>query len=151
MIKHCQSGWPKKKEMDKQLIPYWKARGDLSTTTDGMLLFQNRIVVLKYLQGRTLDKIHKGHQGVQRCCLLSNTAVWWPGMSGEVENMAQQCLKCAKDANPAKHELTVSELSEYPWQESGTDLFQLNTVKILLKQSKDPYMALLTYHFTPFP
>ena len=151
VIKYCQSGWPKKEEMDKQLIPYWKARGDLSKTTDGMLLFQNRIAIAKCLQRRTLDKIHTGHQEVQRCRLLSNTAVWWPGMSGEVENMVQQCLTCARDANPAKRELTVSELSEYPWQKIGTDLFQLNTVKRLLKQSNDPYTALLTYRSTPFP
>ena len=159
--------------------------------------------------------------------------VWRSGKYG------QQCLTCAKDANPAIQELIASELPEYPWQKIGTDLFQLNgktylvvvdyfsrypevralnsttsrsiisalkdilsrlgipetvmsdngpqyassefsefsklydfehitssplypqsngqverivqTVKRLLKQSKDPYMAPLTYRSTPFP
>ena len=128
VIKYCQNTWPKRKgEIDEKLIPYFKARGDLSVTTDGMLLpvYQNRIVVPKSLQRRTLDKIHTGHQGVQRCRLLANTAVWWPGMSQEVENMVLQCLTCAKDTKPAKQEMIASDLPEYPWQKIGTDLFQL--------------------------
>ena len=127
VIQYCQSGWPRRKgEMEAKLVPYWKERSDLTVAKDGMLLYQKRIVVPKPLQSKTLDKIHTGHQGIQRCRLLANTAVWWPGISSEVENMVHQCPTCAKGATPNKQQMIPSELPEYPWQKVATDLFHLN-------------------------
>ncbi len=120
VIQYCQSGWPRRKgEMEAKLVPYWKERSDLTVAKDGMLLYQKRIVVPKQSQSKTLDKIHTGHQGIQRCRLLANTAVWWPGISSEVENMVHQC---PKRATPNKQQMIPSEL---PWQKVATDLFHL--------------------------
>lgn len=70
VIEHCKTGWPnRKEEISPELKPYWKAQGELTVNKHGLLLFQKRIVVLKTLQRRTLEKIHAGHQGIQRCRL----------------------------------------------------------------------------------
>ena len=65
IINYCQRGWPKKKYIDSFLRPYWSSQGEL--TVHDNLLYQNRIVVPKSLQGETLKKLHEGHQGIQRC------------------------------------------------------------------------------------
>ena len=54
--------------MEPELIPYWKARKYL-TLKDDLLLHGNRIVIPTPLRKETLEKVHAGHQGVERCRL----------------------------------------------------------------------------------
>ena len=91
-IRYCQKGWPEKSKVEADLRPYWKARGELTLGNNNLLLHGTRIVVPKSLQRQTLEKIHTGHQGVQRCRLRAMTSVWWPGISHEVKNMVKQCF-----------------------------------------------------------
>jgi len=85
VIKCCRNGWPEK-NIEAAIKPYWKARGELTVDKDNLLLYNKRIVVPKPLQRQTLEKIHTGHQGVQRCRLRANTSVWWPGLTRGGEN-----------------------------------------------------------------
>ena len=236
---HCKKGWPEKREIDHRVLPFWKARGNLSLDPSGLLLYGSRIVVPQSLRQETLEKIHNGHQGIQRCRLRAKISVWWPGISKEIEEMVKQCHWCAQQFTPRKEPMIASELPQFPWQKIGVDLFHLNgatylvavdyfsrfpevtkltsttspavitvlksifsrfgvpeivmsdngpqfdaqafddfaksynfkhttsspeypqsnglvertvkTVKRLIKESKDPYMALMTYRSTPFP
>ena len=43
--KYCKEGWPEKKDLDNKLIPYWKARGRITLSQKGLLLYDNRILV----------------------------------------------------------------------------------------------------------
>ena len=239
VIKYCKEGWPEKNRIEPNIRPYWKARSDLTVDRNNLLLHGKRIVVPKSLQRQVLEKIHTGHQGIQRCRLRASTSAWWPGLSHEVENMIKQCPTCARDFTPRKEPMIPTELPEYLWQKVGTDLFHfkgstylivvdyfsrypevqklastssrsvievlktifsrfgipevvvsdngpqysslefkqfaeaydfchttssplfaqsngqaertVQTVKKLLKESKDPHLALLTYRSTPFP
>ena len=131
-MSYCRKGWPEKRDMEPDLRPYWKARGELTVDKNNLLLYGKRIVVPKSLQRQTLEKIHTGHQGVQRCRLRVNTSVWWPGISHEVENMVKQCPTCARDFKPRKEPMIPTELSEYPWQKIETDLFHSKKATYLL-------------------
>ena len=115
-ISYCQKGWLEKSKLEADLRPYWKARGELTLGKNNLLLHGKRIVVPKSLQRQTLEKIHTGHQGVQRCRLRAMTSVWWPGISHEVENMVKQCPTCTRDLVPRKEPMIPAELPEYPWQ-----------------------------------
>ena len=66
LITFCQQGWPDRPHLKGDLSPYWHVRGDLALH-DNLLLYGSRIVVPKSLQASTLQKIHNGHQGIQRC------------------------------------------------------------------------------------
>ena len=131
VIACCQKGWPKK-SLDAQLAPYWKARGELTVDNNGLLLYNKRIVVPKSLQRQTLQKIHTGHQGVQRCRLRANISAWWPGIAREVENMVKQCPVCTRTFTPRKQPMIPTDLPDYPWQKIATDLFQLKGRDYLL-------------------
>lgn len=125
VIDLCKRGWPERNQLETHLRPYWKVRGELTVSKDGLLMYNKRMVVPRELQRRTLEKIHSGHQGIQKCRALVSVSVWWPGISHEIENMVKSCLTCAKNARPRREPMMPTELPTYPWQKVGTDLFQL--------------------------
>ena len=68
LMQYCRSGWPDECSVDPVIRPYWEARGEL-TMGEGLLLCGGRIVVPEAMQAETLQKLHQGHQGIQRCRL----------------------------------------------------------------------------------
>ena len=84
LIEYCKTGWPARNELSRNMKDYWRFRGDL-TLSDNLLLYQSRIVIPASMQQMTLEKIHHGHQGIQRCRLRLCSSVWWPGVSTAVE------------------------------------------------------------------
>ena len=131
VIEHCRKGWPRKGLVNPDIAPYWKVRGSL-TVCNRLLLYDHRIVVPKSLQEETKQKIHAGHQGIQRCRARVAASVWWPGVSQQIAQTVQQCAECAKNSTPNKEPLMTSQLPEYPWQVVGTDLFEIDGVHYLL-------------------
>ena len=106
-------------------------RGDL-TLHDNLLLYGSRIVVPKSLQAATLQKIHNGHQGIQRCRQRTTSSVWWHGVSKHIEQLVKSCPICAKASTPHKEPLMYSPLPNHPWEKVGSDLFELNGSTYLL-------------------
>ena len=137
---YCISGWPKKHLIKPELLPYWKVRNSL-TLHNGLLLYNSRIVVPQSLQEETMDKIHEGHQGIERCRMRINSSVWWPGVSKHLTERIQNCSTCAKDAVPRKEPLVITPLPDHPWQMIDTDLFEL---------SGDHYLLVVDY-FSRYP
>ena len=121
--KYCLSRWPNQKEILPELMPYWKMRSFLNLH-ENLFLYNTCIVVPTALRRETLDKIHAGHQGTERCCMRAKTAVWWPAMTKEIEEMVRKCEVCAKEATPRREPLLVTPLPDYPWEIVGTDLFE---------------------------
>ena len=128
---YCRTGWPKKQLVPLNLIPYWNARNSL-TICNNLLLYNSRIVVPKPLQQETLEKIHSGHLGIEKCKRRTATSVWWPGVMQRIAQLVQNCRICAKESRQGKEPLMMSELPKYPWQVVGTDLFEFNKSNYLL-------------------
>ena len=95
-------------------------------------MYDHRIVVPKSLQKETVQKIHAGHQGIERCRARIASSVWWPGVSQQIAQTVHQCTECAKNSTPNKESLMTSQLPEYPWQVVGTDLFEIDGTHYLL-------------------
>ena len=131
LMQYCQQGWPQKDLVRQDVTPYWKSK-EFLTECNGLLMYGHRIVVPKSLQRETLQKIHTGHQGIERCRTRVTSSVWWPGVSHQMAQVVQQCLECAKNYTPPKEPLIVSKLPDYPWQVVGTDLFELEGKQYLL-------------------
>ena len=107
---YCQKGWPERKnEIATELRPYRNARSELTVDKTAYYSIKNELLFQSHYRG-TLEKIHSGHQGVQRCRLWANTAVWCPGLSHEVENMVQQCHTCAQNATPQQQHMIPTKL-----------------------------------------
>ena len=97
-----------------------------------VLLRGSCIVVPKSQQAETLRKVHQGHQGIQRCRQRVSTAVWWPGVSREIEILVNSCPVCQKNTAPGRQPLLQSTLPDYPFERVASDLFEINGVTYLL-------------------
>ena len=115
LMNYCREGWPDKHTLAQEFKPYWQARGELTLGED-LLLYGRRMVVPKMVQAETLQNLHQGHQGIQRCRLRAITSVWWPGISRVINDFISHCPKCCRDTRPAREPLMTSPLPDYPWQ-----------------------------------
>ena len=84
------------------------------------------------LHQETMLKIHQGHQGILKCRLRAESAVWWPGVSNEVGDFVKQCHTCSQRCTLPVEPMIASELPDYLWQKVGAELFELEGVKYLL-------------------
>jgi len=128
---YCLKGWPAKNKLSPDIRPYWNIRSELSMG-DNLLLCGCRIVVPKSLQKETIDKIHLGHLGMQKCQLRANAAVWWPEMSKQISEAVKSCQEYVKHSPPPSQPLISFPLPQYPWQKVATDLFHFRGTTYLL-------------------
>ena len=131
VMEYCNSGWPRKHQIQPKLIPYWKIRGSFSVH-NRLLLFNERIVIPEPLQKDVLQRIHEGHQGIERCRTRARASVWWPNINQQITEMVQRCQDCAKTSQQRKEPLITTSLPERPWKVIGTDLFELDKKHYLL-------------------
>ncbi len=125
-IEYCRAGWPRREGIDPTLQPYWKVRGSL-TICDNLLLYNGRIVVPKELQREIMNKIHDGHQGIERSYLRAKASIRWPGITMQ---KVQSCQICSKEARSAREPLIITPLPQFPWQKVWTVLFELNKLSL---------------------
>lgn len=124
VISYCKEGWPDQEEVSSEVTVYWTVRTEL-TVVDNLLLYRNRIVVPKSLQTETLRKIHQGHQGIVKCRERVASAVWWPGVSTQLEEFVKACPICLKTAVLPKEPLLQTPLPSRPWERIAADLCEL--------------------------
>ena len=128
---YCISGWPDTAHTLPYLKPYAEIHSELTVCND-ILLRGWRIVVPTSLQKVTLEKIHHGHQGIQKCRSQANSSVWWPKMSDRITEMVKSCRECTKQSTLNREPMIPSNLPDFPWQIVGTDLFQHKGTTYLL-------------------
>ena len=131
LITFCKQGWPNKSQITGEALQYWPVREEPSLHDD-LLIRGHRIVIPCSLQQETLQKIHSGHQGIQRCRLCMSTSDWWPGISQQVEQVFKSCPECAKASVPHVQPMIASPLPSHPWEKVASDLVQLNGKTYLL-------------------
>ena len=131
LIEYCTLGWPVRNKLSQGMKEYWRFHGEL-TLSGTLLLYQSRIVVPANMRQMTLEKIHHGHQGIQRCRMCLSSSVWWPGVSKEMGNFIQSCPVCQKTTFPAREPLITTPLPSYPWERIAVDLFELKGSMYLL-------------------
>ena len=98
----------------------------------GLLLKGCQLVIPLSLRGEILDRVHSGLQGITKCRARARQAVWWPGMSREIEEIVRNCATCAKKNKPHAEPMIPTSLPEYPWQKVATDLMQYKNSMYLL-------------------
>ena len=74
----------------------------------------------------TLKIIHEGHLGISKCRSRANQAVWWPGLSKQIDEMVSASHTCAKVRPEPKETLVSASFASRPWERVGIDLFELN-------------------------
>ncbi|KAJ8728869.1 hypothetical protein PYW07_006565 [Mythimna separata] len=131
--KFYNEGWPKSKNNVSPLVkPFWNIQGEIHVIKD--LVFKgSKLIVPQSMYKEMLEKIHKGHQGINKCLKLAKESLYWPNMSSDIKNLVEQCLVCAK-FKPCnqKEPLQNFEICKYPWQQVGVDLMHFDNLVYLI-------------------
>ena len=67
------------------------------TVAQNVLSKDTRIIIPSSMHLEVLDKIHDAHMGINKCREPAKQAVWWPGLSKQIQDMVENCQKCLKN------------------------------------------------------
>ncbi|GFO14288.1 Pol polyprotein [Plakobranchus ocellatus] len=126
-FEYTTSGWPMYKE-DVKLAAreLYGVRNELSMV-DGLLLRGDCIIIPYKMRKEILNRIHDGHPGISKSRERAKQAVWWPGISKDIQQMVAGCRHCLeKSPIQQKEPLMTSELPDRPFQKVAVDICELN-------------------------
>ena len=72
------------REVPSEIQPYWTFREEL-TVEDGIVLKGTHIVIPHKKCQATLNLIHVGHLGLNKCKVRAKDTVYWPGLNDQLE------------------------------------------------------------------
>jgi len=126
LLQFLRHGFPSdKSRIPVQLKQFAKLVPDLYEL-DGLLFFNNKIVVPEILRHSMLQLIHEGHQGIEKCKALARQCLYWPGIGSDIEHFVSRCSTCNKFRREQQKEpLNPHPVPARPWQRIGADIFHL--------------------------
>ena len=123
---YVMDGWPEHRQ-DVKLAAreFFGVRNELSIH-DRLLLRGDRIVIPFSMRNEMLERIHDGHQGINKCRERAGQAIWWPGMSKDIEDRVAKCRHClSKKPSQPSEPLIPSTLPSRPFEKVAVDLCEL--------------------------
>lgn len=133
LMKTVKSGWPEtKSDINDKIKSYWDYRDELHVA-EGIAFKGEKIVVPTTMRREMLNRIHEGHQGIERCKNRARDVLFWPGMSKQIEDIVQRCDICKHyQKSNAKEPMVKADLPTRPWEKVATDLFEYKNKSYLL-------------------
>lgn len=119
-LKKCiVNGWPKGK-----CTAFANVKEDFCIVK-GLIVKGNKIVIPVSMREEMLKKLHTGHLGAEKQKRLARTAIYWPGINKDIDEMCAKCGACIKFRPSQGKESYATECGEQwgPWEKVGTDLF----------------------------
>ena len=87
-------GWPDKRDnTPKPMRRYWCYRDELSVE-DGLIMKGERVVIFQIVQSEVLERLHAGHQGIEKCKLRAKSCVYLDDIKKDLEEMVKRCPTC---------------------------------------------------------
>ena len=127
------SGWPDSyRECKPEAQEFFNHRDELSVV-EGIILKGERIIIPKAMRPEILQKIHASHLGIEKCKQRAREAVFWPGLSADVETTVNSCRVCRERSVSQQKEPMISHTPpNRPWQKVGIDQFTLDQRNYLI-------------------
>ena len=125
VITFSNTDWPNISKLTPDLQAYWHSR-DQITVSDGLVLCNARIVIPESMRQTTLEALHVGHLGVEKCRSKARLSIWWPKIGTDIERFVTSCHTCQHWAKDKAEPLISTPLPDLPWQKIATDLFEFN-------------------------
>jgi hypothetical protein len=126
LISLILEGFPvSKKDLPAQVHQYWEARDQLNIF-DGVVLYNDRIVIPPALRPKVIENLHSAHQGVSSMFCRAQAVVFWPGMTADIEESRNQRRTCHRNApSQAKLPPTAPKIQTTPFETIYAGYFQL--------------------------
>ena len=127
VAQYIRNRWPTHiKQIHSVARQFWHFREDLAIT-DEITFKGKRIVIPPSVQKDILLKLHQAHLSIEKTKLRARETVFWPGIYQDIERVVKLCTKCQELRNSnAKQPMISSEVSDYPFQITETNLFYWN-------------------------
>ncbi|XP_055527892.1 uncharacterized protein K02A2.6-like [Wyeomyia smithii] len=92
VIEFVQKGWPgdAKSLTETAGVKHFFARRDSLYVARRVLMYSDRIVVLKKLEQKVLQQLHRGHPGTDRMRSLAWNFVYWPNIDEQITVLSRQ-------------------------------------------------------------
>ena len=110
-----EDGIPKtRSEMPLSIRQFHQYRHELSTT-DGIAIYKDRIIIPPALRHAVLAALHAAHQGVSMMTARVETSIFWPGITEDIANVRNACEHCHHMAPvPASLPAHLAHLTRLP-------------------------------------
>ena len=91
---------------------------------EGVIMYQDRVVMPKALRQIALNNLHAAHQGVTSMELRASRIMFWPGMTEDIRQKRASCIECNINA-PSQASLPSSPATppSTPFQRVFADYF----------------------------
>lgn len=128
---------PSHDQTDPTIRQYFPIRDELSICENGIITFQERVVIPKSLRRRVLSILHNAHQGIDGMRARARNIVYWPGLNNAIRQKRLDCTKCNVIApSQPKEPLLMLPQPEYPFQFVCMDGFELKGQQYLAAVDK---------------
>lgn len=78
---YCEQGWPKDKSKCKENVKkFYKMSGEIYLE-DGILLYNDRIIVPNSIKKKMLDQLQETHLGIVKSKKRAMKLLYWPGIN----------------------------------------------------------------------
>ena len=77
-------------EMPETIRDYHQYRENI-TSTDGVILYKNRVIVPPSLRGDVLSTLYAAHQGISMMTARAESSVFWLGISADISTTRKNC------------------------------------------------------------
>lgn len=119
IIQLIANGWPERKSLPPELLPYFALRNELSYV-DNLVFRADRVSIPASLRNRLVQLAHESHPGIVRTNQRLREGYRW-----QVENAVRNCIVCQaadKSAKPVFAPLQPVTWPGKPWEKLGMDI-----------------------------
>ena len=104
--------------------PFKAVKNELTTTAQGIILRETRIVIPAVLQQQAIDIAHESHLGIEKTKSLIREKIWFPQIDSRVKDTIEQCITCQAVGKPQPPEpLRMTEMPKLPWTTVHVDFY----------------------------
>lgn len=126
-------GWPQYVSSVPAQAKAYHQWGNRLSSSKGLLLHGDRIVIPHSMRGDILQRLHDGHQGINKCRKRAHMSVWWPGLDDEIQELVTKCPECMQTKPTQRKEpLMTTPLPLRPWQKIGADICEYGKKNYLI-------------------
>ena len=123
LLQTVESGFPKSDKDHQHAAPYWQFRESMYVS-DGVVMFEDRVVIPPSLRPTVLSNLHAAHQGTSSMEVRARAIVFWPGITADIHAVRAACADCNKNA-PSQPSMpaTPSSPPSTPFESIYADFF----------------------------
>ena len=93
-------------------------------TVDGVIMYNNRVLIPPSLRSKVLSALHAAHQGISSMTSRARSSVFWPGITDCISKTRELCSDCNHMAPSQASEPPVSpRMPDYLFQLICADFF----------------------------